>query len=343
MLPPQSVVDDIAHFMQAAKELGASPLFSEDHGRISFEGEINGGEVDLQHIVLPNPLVRDAAVLCFRKIWMANEPSNYQRTINALKRYAPALRGEVEDCEQQLAVWFRCHTNSWVSKATSLAPRDVLELWINARLAHAGKTATKGRFTRADFETHVGALGLAHFEALFIHAVQAVGTGFLMLLRLAEKAMRDMWVPLGMDPEVFSASVAHAGTSIDTLGVRLTRSSPGIVVEQETRRDRLARYLNRDAFTSLRRFFQLLRLDSLTCVELLAATSDLDAFLSSLPFTRTIERPDPLKQGARGTKSLDRESFSVWEVIITDAGDIYLDEHAVRVFSREIRSILALP
>jgi hypothetical protein len=278
-LPSQDTIDGVAHFIQAALEMSVSPLFSEDHGRISFEGEIKNGEVELHHITLPNPIIRDAMLIPFRRIWMEREPGNFHKTIKTLKGHAAIYRVEIEECEVQLKKWLRSHTNNWVSKNISLTPKDVIELWINARLAHSGKTSKNGSFTREDFERHANALGMAHFEATFVHAIQAVGAGFLTLLRIAQRTFKEIWAPLGVMPIFAFDNISEVGEQVSYNGVRLTRSSPGIIIEQEDIPARLLRLLGRDTFASLDGFLRLLNMPLPFLADLLLKAKGFDAFL----------------------------------------------------------------
>ena len=76
----QNEVDAVAHFIQAAKDLKASPVFTEEQCEISVAYDERG--VTYQ---VPDPRVRDAMVIHFRRIWMPSEPTNFDRICNILK------------------------------------------------------------------------------------------------------------------------------------------------------------------------------------------------------------------------------------------------------------------
>ena len=142
----QHDLDAVAHFIQAARDLRASPIFTEEQCEIGVA--YDGRGVTYQ---VPDPRVRDAMVIPFRRIWMPGEPANFNHICNILKCYAPQSRPYInlfkESCQQARQKFDGLGKND-----PGATPEDVIEMWLNCRLAHVGATATKGKFSREDYE-----------------------------------------------------------------------------------------------------------------------------------------------------------------------------------------------
>jgi hypothetical protein len=342
--PSRKDVDAVAHFTQAARELSSQPLFDEDHSKIYTEGYVAADNtVEITHARLPSKMVRDAAIIPFRRIWMSDEPSFYRNVINCVKRYSPALCTRMEDLELEIKKSLRSHWDPWTAKnAASVTPEDVVNLWLNTRIAHTG-TQQSRKFTRSDFESTAKQIGELRFEMLFIQALLKIGGCYIEMLPITEELLENTWKTAGITPSFAFDHVCEDGVHSFSDGTRIVRSSPYLLIERETRSQRIQRLIDRWAFATLQRFFMMLEAPIEELCDELARAKDLDAFLDGLGF-RQLDADDapPHATRKRGTTGmLDLDSRLIWKATIFDTGDIYLDANAKCVLKRQISQIAA--
>jgi hypothetical protein len=340
-IPSQSEIDGIAHFTQAARELAASALFSEDHGTMDFAGHVNpAGEVEIEHVRLPSTKIRDSALFPFRRIWMEGEPSFYRKTLRDLKRYAPEVRHLAEHLEIELEKASRSHLDPWLARNVRLTPKEIIDLWLNTRLAHSGSTAAVGSFRREDFERHEREIGKVAFESLFVQAIQRIGGCFIAVLELTEQLLAD-WKQAGINPGFSFDNLDQDGTHVFADGTSITRSSPGLVIEHESPAERVLRLVKRHTFNSLSTFFEILEEPPEVIARAVIETKDLDVLLQSLGFSQraTSEHP-PAAMSKHGAKKFDDDTRLIWEVVAFDTKEVFLDANARTVLNRQIARIL---
>ena len=244
--PTQREVDAVAHFIQAARELKASPIFTEEQSEISVA--YDGRGVTYQ---VPDPRVRDAMVIPFRRIWMPGEPTYFDRICNILKRYAPQWRPYI-DFFKDSCRHAREKFDSLGVGDPGMSPEDVINLWLYCRLTHVGATGTKGKFSREDYERELTRLGAAKFEYLFLAACHHIGLWYINVLQVAEGVLSNELASEGLKPSfVLDDDLAAHGARALNDGVRFERSTPGITIAPDDLPAQLDLLRRRRAFSGM--------------------------------------------------------------------------------------------
>lgn len=146
--PSQSDIDAIAYFVEGARELRTSPFFIEEYMSLGISMR-EGDPMEKVEGRFPDPNVLQSVLVPFRRIWHQSEPCYHARVVNVLKKH-------MVDCQALLAS-FRFRNEKSVAKQMpflrniDLSPTDVIDLWLNTRYHHVGKSSRNGRFTREDF------------------------------------------------------------------------------------------------------------------------------------------------------------------------------------------------
>ena len=196
--PTQREVDSVAHFIQAARELKASPIFTEEQSEISVAYDGRGVTYRV-----PNPRVRDAMVIPFRRIWMPGEPTYFKRICNILKRYAPQWHPYIDFFKDSCRHARQKFRSSWRRQ-----PRDqpgrcyqlVALLPANARRCDRHQ----GGILREDYERELTRLGAAKFEYLFLAACHNIGLWYINVLQVAEGVLSNELASEGLKPSFVS-------------------------------------------------------------------------------------------------------------------------------------------
>ena len=267
----QRDIDAVAHFIQAAKDLKASPIFTEEQCEIGVTYDERGVTYRV-----PDPRVRDAMVIPFRRIWMQREPAYFDRICNILDRCAPQWRPYI-DLFKKSCQHARQKFDYLVKDDPGVAPEDVINMWLYCRLTHAGAT---GKFSRSDYERELSRLGQAKFEYLLLVACYNVGLSYINLLQIAEWVLLSKWASEGLKPSfVFDDDLAAHGTRDCKDGVWLERSTPGMTIAADDLAAQLNLLRRRRAFSGMNRLIGMVSVDINRCLHLLQTSSDVDEFL----------------------------------------------------------------
>ena len=312
----QQNVDDVAAYIEAASELKAETFFGEDEHIILIGG--NEGEFG-------TPANLKSALAPFRRMWMQGEPCYFEHVHNILYtdcRHEPTRRHIASIRDQ-----FKGYCQKWqilvIKKdKIDLTPADMVDLWLNTRFAHVGRTPRQGRFTPADFAKYEKILGAAKMEFVFRCCVRAIGYSFLNLLQVAETAMKYWQGHQGLNPtHPIRLPFGTVGTEIGPNGDIITRDTPGWSPSNETPDQRFQRLLRRHRFDHLLRLVQMLqpmpgdevRKNHVQWRHVIEAKS-VEELLTTLGFTaeyvEKIEDHDPLA----GTLMMDIKTFRKGEV-----------------------------
>ncbi len=221
-LPTQEQVDAIAHFVEAIRELKQSPFFIEEYSSLTLSMK-EGATRDQVSANLSDPSVMRGVLVPFRRIWQQNEPCNFTRVSNTLKKHIPFFRVFIDplamDKSQDAVNLFP----SW--KNDKLSYQDLIDVWLNTRFLHVGSSKKTGKFDRSDFEQLEKQIGMVLFEYYFVVAVWQFGIYFFNILPFAEGFISDL-AQRGLAP---SFSMINNASEI---GVR--RITPGFTPENET-------------------------------------------------------------------------------------------------------------
>ena len=246
----------MAHQVQAARDLKASPLF--------IDGQTSLGITYMQHkgeargpitYQVPDPRVRDSVIIPFRRMWMNDEPANFDRVGNIIKRYWPEARPYVDvfkDGMKKAKANYppACYIGLIGDSNFTISPKDVIDLWLNCRLAHVGGRPGKGRFTRVDFDKNVETYGAEKLEYMYVTAVHQVGPWFISLAQLSERLLEN-WSKGGIEPSFFFDNITDNGRVPSGSRDSLKRYTPGITIDDSDEEMRLEVLFRRQKYSQI--------------------------------------------------------------------------------------------
>jgi hypothetical protein len=102
-------------------------------------------------VELEHPALFKSTLALFRRLWMQEEASYYDRIRNTLYRYTPpsmydGLRPLFYDYYKKLRKSFI------YPQFIPMSAEALIDLWLNTQFAHAGRTRKRGKFSRNDFD-----------------------------------------------------------------------------------------------------------------------------------------------------------------------------------------------
>lgn len=162
-LPTQEQVDAIAHFVEAVRELKKSPFFVEEYSSLTLSMK-EGATKDEVHAHLPDPNVMRGVIVPFRRVWQQNEPCNFTRVSNILKKHIPFFRVFIDPLAMDKSHDAVNLFPSW--KNNGLSYQDLIDVWLNTRFLHVGSSKKTGKFDRSDFEQLEGQIGMVLFSII---------------------------------------------------------------------------------------------------------------------------------------------------------------------------------
>jgi hypothetical protein len=244
-MPTRDEVDAIAHFVEAVRELKQSPFFIEEYSSLKLSMK----EGATRHQVtahFPEPSVMNGVLVPFRRVWQQNEPCNFTRVSNTLKKYIPFFRSFIaplaldrsKDAVNLFPAW----------KNEKLSYQDLIDVWLNTRYLHVGRSINVGKFDRSDFERFQGKIGTVLFEYYFILAVLQFGFYFFEIKPFAEGFISDL-AQRGLEPS-FSMISTKSGEYV-------RRATPGFTPEHESPAHRVWCLCRRNKFAAFTDFLKI--------------------------------------------------------------------------------------
>jgi len=265
--PKQAELDAVAHFVEATSELRSSPFFVEEYRSLSISMR-EGDPKDKIQGQFPDPNVIRSVLVPFRRLWHQNEPCQYAKVAKILKRYVPEFRGFLDslalDGDRSVLrqmPWF---------KDITLSLTDVIDVWLNTRYHHVGKSPRRGRFTRADFDQLNDGIGPVLFEFYFLSAVHEAGIAFFNTLQCAESFLRG-FAKRGLTPSF--ALEPHPAE------VNVQRRTPGFTPAADTPEQRVWRLRRRRHYDGLNYFLSVTQMPDVSVARFLNECSSFDEFV----------------------------------------------------------------
>lgn len=278
---PLHELDAVAAYVQAGRELRQSAFFSEDFHRLSVTTV--GGQ--LTNVEFPDPNVRDAMLMSFRRLWSEKEPSNYLKVSKILARHFSQWRNVLKEFRSQFQSGLAEYQFIGpITKPDGLSPNDVLDLWINGRIFHSGKTGRVGKFTRDDFEQHRNEIGAVQFEYLLLVATWYTGITFCNLLQYAEVALTQ-WESQGLHTSFQIDEINRRGEHTSDDGINVNRATPGWSITNESPGEKVARLRRRGAFRPFNSFAGLLNVSDDQLAVAISSSQTLDKMCCELGFS----------------------------------------------------------
>jgi hypothetical protein len=266
-MPTQQEIDAVAHFVEAVRELRQSPFFIEEYRNLTISSQ--GDEVTFK---FPDHNVVSAMLVPFRRVWLQKEPCQYRKVANVIKRYMPEWRGFIDyELDLNRASCVRAFP---FFQNEELSTEDVVNIWLNTKLFHAGGTAKSGQPTHEDFvriQQRFKPPGL--FEAYFLFAVDEIGLHLFNLQQCARVFLRQ-WLEQGLRPS-FPMSGDIAESDVE-------RRTPGFTPDHDAPQQRVWRLRRRRQYAAVSRLYDMLSLPdnvvadaTLQCVSLAGLTERL--------------------------------------------------------------------
>ena len=309
--PTQADADYLAHYIQAARDMSDSPFFTEGQTSLGMTSSQrrDGSKSPIAYRV-PDPRVRDSVIVPFRRMWMTGEPANFDRVGNIIKRYWPQARpyidhfkGEMKKtkAEYQPARF----TGLMDGEVITISPEDVIDLWLNCRLAHVGGKPAKGRFARADFDSYVNTFGDAKFEYMFMLALHNVGLWFINLTQFAEQLL-GQWSKTGIEPTFDFDNITAEGSVNSNSQDTIERHTPGVTIDPSDVSTRLALLCRRKKYSEISKLLEIMETSKTENVDFVRDSNDVEELVakSGLGF-RSVDSFDDISIALRFTTISD--------------------------------------
>jgi hypothetical protein len=285
-VPQATEVDAVASFVEAAGELEREPFFGLDEKRTwSHSGE------NRWVFELGDRFHFRSALISFRRIWLKNEASNFERVSKILWRYCHSLDQRVK------LSWARelCANAKREKKhppfVLELSGSDVIDLWLNTVFAHGGTDSAR-RHQRKDFDDAVSKFGQGSLEYVFRNIVHELGTEYIGVANVVAKPLLQHWKSsFNITPSFKIGSPFGLSSRERTKeGHIIVRRASSAHSPNETYDQRLARILERHEFESLHRIIGFMDLQGENLVRLVLRSRDFQQFSKSLRYETRVEQ-----------------------------------------------------
>jgi hypothetical protein len=264
--PTPAEIDAVGHFVEAARELRSSPFFVEEYRSLSISMR-QGDPKEKIRGRFPDPNVIRSVLVPFRRLWHQNEPCQYAKVTKILKRYVPDFRGFLDSLALD-GSHSAVRQMPWL-KNISLSFTDVIDVWLNTRYHHVGKSTRLGRFTREDFDRFSEGLGPVLFEFYFLSAVQEAGIACFNILQCAESFLRG-FAKKGLTPS-FALDPGPSEANVE-------RRTPGFTPAEDSPQQRVWRLRRRRHYDGINEFLSITSTTDSTVARFLPESTSFDEF-----------------------------------------------------------------
>jgi hypothetical protein len=240
----QDDVDAVAAYVEAARELRESPFFGEDESTSwMVDPRSKGG---IAQAKFGSGQVLTAMVLPFRRIWMQKEPSYFFHVYNILRKHCP--NHEMNRQMDGIRADYVRYRDQWQLPPRGVGcdqtPKQIINLWLNNRLAHTEKDPVKAKA----FRRLCDQIGEAKIEGLFRTAALSMGCCYINLLQVAETALAHWAEHDGIAPSrPLGEPLSRNGTVGTADGTVIVRRQP----HKETAQQIVERLLARSSLSQL--------------------------------------------------------------------------------------------
>lgn len=163
--------DAISKYVAVADELSHEPFLSEDNCDTIIHFPDSGKRI----VRFGHPAFLKSAILPFRKLWMKNEPCNFEAIRDIVFKHFSELKiDEWLYLKNFHSHYYEQHENSLMQRVPEalitnkvITVRDLIDIWLYTHAIHTGKSARTGRFTLSDFDAVDQKAGRAVFEQEF--------------------------------------------------------------------------------------------------------------------------------------------------------------------------------
>lgn len=289
----------VANYVQTVHDLSVTPLFAEGHPNplVGYYCR-SDGERDQIEFSVADPYVLRAALVPFRKLWLPEEPCSYYKIVKILERhhnvvrwYVDFLRDRYSSSRKSTFSWRVASRQADEIDENPLPAHDIIDLWLNSRLFHSGKSTRRGRFTQVDFEHERERIGPARFEYLFNAAVYDVAMQSTNLIELAQYTLEQF---RNTHPETSSGldMISRPGIERFADGTIIRRSSPGVTPDPCTPGEKLTLLRRENAFSSLDRALELLGSNNEAFAYHILVADNCESFLKAIGLRLVASMPN---------------------------------------------------
>jgi hypothetical protein len=248
--PNQQEIDQIAALVEAVRELKNEPFFHPDE-KISFHTQ--GDKIF--SFSLGDRFHFRSALVTFRRIWMNDEPSNFNRCCNVIwlhqleghKQLLESCRAEVKRITNSPAFAFLPFVQN-----TDITVGTLINLWLNAVFAHVA--VEKIGDTRHQFEACLKRYGQAPMEFAFRLAVRNLGLQYINMSNLAaEQFLKQCEADANLRPSFeIGSPFGIKLKEVTPDGHTMIRKSSSKFFNEEPFEKMVERILSREHYSNLR-------------------------------------------------------------------------------------------
>ena len=218
------------------------------------------------HGKFPDPSILRGMLVPFRMVWHENEPCYYAKVAEIIKRYVPEFRWFLDSLAFNAT---RSAIGHIPFRDQPLSVSGVINIWLNTRCHHVGKSSRSGRFTRDDFDRINNSIDPVLFEFSFLSAIHDAVIAFFNIQQCAESFLRDL-AKQGVTPS-FNLD---PGASEDNV----QRVTPGYTPEQDTPKQKVWRLRRRRHYEGFNYFLGILDCSDETVAILIQRCDSFDQF-----------------------------------------------------------------
>jgi hypothetical protein len=277
-VPKEAEVDAVASFVEAAGELEREPFFGPDEKRTwSHSGE------NRWVFELGDRFHFRSALISFRRIWLKDEASNFERISGVLWRYCYSVEQRVQLCWAREICGNAKREKMHPPFVLEMSGSDVVDLWLNTVFAHGGTDRAR-RHQRKHFDEAVTKFGQGSLEYVFRNVVHELGTQYISVANRIGKLFLQHWESsFRMKPTFrIGSPFGLASRERTKEGHLIVRRASSAHSPNETFDQRLSRILERREFESLHRIIGFIDLQDENLVGLVLRSRDFEQFGQAL-------------------------------------------------------------
>lgn len=243
-----------------------------------------------------------SALVIFRRIWMAKEPSSFYPSYNVLYKHSSDTARE----------WLK-HWRARVSEIEQENPhqrlvgrpaKEIINAWINSVFAHT--TLKTGGSNRHAFEKLVGEFGIAPVEYCCRHSVWSLCLQYINMGSIHAGPFLEAAAAIGVTPS-FTIGIAFGDEPEETTrdGHRITRKPTSRFLPNESVEDAIKRIMARSEYRPLSTLLKHLGSKSEQVVELMKSNHEIEHIVTESNRELLIEEYDAFREPSEGDQGFN--------------------------------------
>ena len=298
----QDEIDQLGLYLEIIEDMSFEPFYSKDE-----KMSLSGGNEEKEFYMGDRAHFR-SALISFRRLWMNDEPSNYNRVAKIVDKYRPKTKNfylqQIDD---------RLNKDGLMFGPPNMTSKDLLELWINCVFAHGGQSRNK-RLQRKHFDEAVEKHGIGILEWNFRSIVRFAGMGMIKMgFQYIQPFLSEVYGVTGKQESFIRSS--PFGRSIQEITDEndvLYRRASTKFYSDESAENRLQRVLKRDEHHNVSGVIEKISVSNIEKLMALLRSEDLKIFLEEFGGNLVIH-----SEGTKIMQLLDRK-FSMGSSVLGD-------------------------